>query len=799
MTRHRRGDPDGDEDAPWRAGGYETGDYETGGYETGGYEAGSYEGTPRQPDAARNYLPSPWDEPDRGAQRQARGALGTSSSRDDRPGEETGPPWELPGWDDSQPIRGAPRSSGPAGSHPSGPLPRVSSSGPLPRVPADSWPGAASGPLAPLPPATGGWPEPADGDRPGHGFGSERSQGSRYPAEPYPGRDGYPNRESYPGRDGYPDRESYPGGGSHYPGRQDDAHYLRTGMTDPGYGGGRHADPEYPDAGPRYQGYGDPSGPAQAYGGYDHDDYGDERAYPGERFGGDHAGEHEYAREPDYPPGNGYPPGDGYPPGNGYPGDHRYLPTEGHPAEDGYVHDGGYPGHTGYADDQEAGYPRHDREDDRGYGEHADWYGDVDDDQAWSDDEADDDELGDDAGDDHDDGILPGLSRDSDPRRTRAGAAGYDRAPRGGGEHGTRSRNGSGGKGKGRKGPLRRAAPWIALSVVVVLLAVVGGVGYHFYRTYLHPPDYSGPGTGEVTVHITSGETATEVGQQLVTLGVVESVRAFSNAAKNSGHDTALEVGYYRLHKHMNAALAFAMLLKPSSRVQVNVLIPPGLRLYEAIDLLGKDTGNPTGYQQAIKDVSQLGLPSYAKGNPEGYLFPDTYTVQPGTSPTDVLREMVEQFNKEAASLNLPAVAARDRVSETDIIITASLVQAEGKRPKDLPKIARVIYNRLNAHMPLELDSTVLYALHSRASDVTIAQTRHTKSPYNTYLHTGLPPGPIDSPPAAAIHAALHPTPGNWTYFLTVNPKTGLTKFTNNYQQFLTYVAELNAYNASHH
>ena len=160
---------------------------------------------------------------------------------------------------------------------------------------------------------------------------------------------------------------------------------------------------------------------------------------------------------------------------------------------------------------------------------------------------------------------------------------------------------------------------------------------------------------------------------------------------------------------------------------------------------------------------------------------------------------MVQRFNQQVATLNISSVAAKDQVSEGDIIKTASIIQAEGNRPQDLPKIARVIYNRLNQKMLLELDSTVLYARHSRAADVTIPQTRNTKSPYNTYLHTGLPPGPIDSPSLDSIKAALHPTRGDWLYFLTVNPKTGLTKFTNNYTQFLTYVAELNAYTASHH
>ena len=754
MTRHGRGYTDGEEeDAPWRD--------------------RDYERAPRQPGTSAEYL----DDPARGSHRPARGALGTSS-QDTGPGEVTGPPWEMPGWDDSQPNRRAPRQGGLTGGHPSGPLPRVSSSGPLPRMSPDSWPGATSGPLpvtssAPLPPG-------ARGDHSGRGYGSDGSRGSGYPADPYLDADG----------------SGYPGGGREaYPGPLDDAPYLRTGLPDTRYGGGHDAGPDYgPDPSYPRSGFGDhPPG----HGGYERDDYTSEPGYPDEGFG---AG--DYADEPGYP-GQGYPSGSGYEPQEGYP------PGEHYPAGEDYGHD---PRHTGYPDDEtgylsdhETGYPSgeeagysgddeypashgehpRDHEDDRGYGDARDWYGDVDDDQAWADD------------DEYDDGFLPGLARDADTRR--AGPPGPNRAPRAAAGS-TRSRGGGGGKARPRKSPMRRAAPWIALSVVVVALLVLGGVGYYFYRTYLHPPDYSGPGTGEVTVHITSGETATQVGQQLFTLGVVASTRAFSNAAKASSQGSALQPGYYQLHKHMAAKLAFAMLLKPSSRVQLNLLIPPGLRLYEIIALLGKDTGNLKGYQQASKNVSALGLPSYAKGNLEGYLSPNTYTVQPGTSPTQVLRELVQGFNHEAASVNLPKVAAQDHVSPGDIITIASIIQAEGKRPSDLPKIAEVIYNRLNLGMKLQLDTTVLYALHSRAPDVTIAQT-HTKSPYNTYLHVGLPPGPIDSPGPAAIQAALHPARGNpsWLYFLTVNPKTGLTKFTGSYTQFQIYVQELDNYLNTHH
>jgi UPF0755 protein len=274
---------------------------------------------------------------------------------------------------------------------------------------------------------------------------------------------------------------------------------------------------------------------------------------------------------------------------------------------------------------------------------------------------------------------------------------------------------------------------------------------------------------------------------------VVDSARAFSIAAKSSTHGTALEPGYYHLRKHMKASLAFALLLSPSARIQTTVAVPEGYRLSQIIAKLGKATGNLKGYQQAAAETAALGLPSSAKGTAEGYLFPATYPIQPNTPPLTVLKNMVLRFDQEAASISLPTAAARVQLTAAEVVIVASLVQAEGKRPQDLPKIARVIYNRLNGNPPmrLELDTTVLYAMHSTASDVTIAQTQQVNSPYNTYQHDGLPPGPIDSPGDAAIQAALHPAAGNWTYFLTVDPKTGLTLFTNSFTQFQQFGTQL--------
>jgi UPF0755 protein len=803
MTRRRRDDSDGlDGDAPWRA--------------------TDYERAARPPDAAGDYNPAPRGG-SAGASRPARGALGTSSGRADRPGEETGPPWErtsppweLPGWDETASARRRPRDDN---AHPSGPLPQVSS-GPLPRLSPESWPSAVSGPLPPV--SREAWPS----DEPGHP-GTRRAESrddtsylrTGYTDPAYAGADpGHAGIGSgYGGHTGadYAERSLPPAGlaRAEYPSRG-------GGAGGPGYPG---PDPDYDDTGyhdsfPSRGGHARdgyvPDSHAQGgdYPGYDREpEYPGEPGYPG---GSGYPGEPRYPDEPGYPGESGYPgegyhdegdyPGGDYPAGD-YPGGPGYAPEE--YAPDDYAGQSGYPGgpDDGYPGQDDTGYqaaddyalgrdqaqPAHDRygrslrddPDDHRYGDTGGWYGDVDEDQAWGDDE-------------YESGLLPGFSADTDYRRAR------DRVPAAG-----RARSGRGGPDRPRgakpkrKSAMRRTAGWIALIVLVIILAVVGGGFYYVWHNYLHPPDYSGPGTGNVTVQIKSGETATQVGQQLVNLGVVASVRAFSNAAKASGHGSSLEPGYYRLHKHMAAKLAFALLLKPSSRIQVSITIPEGLRLSSIIAILGKKTENPRGYQQAIKDTSALGLPSYAHGKPEGYLFPATYTVQPGTPPLHVLQMMVQRYDQEAASVNLAAVSAHDQITERQAIIVASLVQAEGRRSQDFPKIARVIYNRLNLGMPLQLDSTVMYALNKYGIRATAAQTK-VNSLYNTYRHTGLPPGPIDSPGRTAIHAALHPTPkarGNWLYFLTVNPKTGLTKFTNSFTQFQAYEAELNANLAKGH
>jgi UPF0755 protein len=337
-----------------------------------------------------------------------------------------------------------------------------------------------------------------------------------------------------------------------------------------------------------------------------------------------------------------------------------------------------------------------------------------------------------------------------------------------------------------RRGRRRRLGRVLAPLLALVLLAAVTVGGYEAYKKInLHSANYAGPGTGQVTVQVLPGDTATSLAPRLVKAGVVASVSSFVAAAKASTNPSGLQPGFFALHHHMNSALAYKLLLTPSAREQTVVTIPDGQRMAQILNTLQQKLGKtlPSGaFAKAIKDTSALGLPSYANGNPEGYLFPATYQIQPGTSALGVLQMMVARYNQESQSINLPAAAQTGQMTPGAIITVASILEAEG-RPQYYAQIAEVIYNRLNQHIDLGLDSTVNYALGRTGASLTQSQLA-VNSPYNTFIHQGLPPGPIDSPGDAAIQAALHPAHGDLLYFVTVNLQTGQTLFTDNAAQF---------------
>jgi UPF0755 protein len=337
----------------------------------------------------------------------------------------------------------------------------------------------------------------------------------------------------------------------------------------------------------------------------------------------------------------------------------------------------------------------------------------------------------------------------------------------------------------------RRAAVGV-LVLIVVLVAVVAGGALLASRLLGGPADYSGEGSGSVTVTVEPGDSATAIGQTLEQAGVVASTEAFVAAARADDRSLGIQPGSYDMRETMSAQAALGRLLDPAARIETDVTIPEGLRLGQVVDLLVAATGLPrSDFEQALGQPQRLGLPPYAEGDAEGFLFPATYTFSPTTSARQILRTMVRRFDQAAADVDLVRSARAVNLTPRQAVTVASLVQAEVSET-DFGKAARVVYNRLNTGMLLQFDSTVNYALGS--DDLTLTNDQlSVDSPYNTYKYPGLPPGPINSSGEAALRAALNPPDGDWLYFVAVAPGSDQTRFTADYDQFLRWKDEFYA------
>ncbi|MFD0887821.1 endolytic transglycosylase MltG [Streptosporangium algeriense] len=354
------------------------------------------------------------------------------------------------------------------------------------------------------------------------------------------------------------------------------------------------------------------------------------------------------------------------------------------------------------------------------------------------------------------------------------------------------SRASSGRRGRRRRRRRNRGgflAPMLAVIVLIGGLGAAGFYGYTWLREMTTPQDYTGEGRGEVVIEIKDGQTASDVAQTLEKQDVVKSARTFTGAVADAGKSASLQPGEYRMRKQMSSAAA-VKLLDPSLRLLERVTLKEGLRLSDTLVTLAKETGKPLKeFQQAAKNVKALGLPGYAKGRLEGYAFPATYDITPKMTATDILTAMVDRFNQTADKDGLVSAAKRLGHTPHEIMTIASIVQAESGNVEDMAKVARVIYNRLDGDRKLEMDSTVMYGLNKYGISATNADLE-SKSPYNTYKRLGLPPGPIANPGDHAIQAALNPAKGDWVWFVTTDPKRGITKFASTEAEFFQLKAE---------
>jgi UPF0755 protein len=255
----------------------------------------------------------------------------------------------------------------------------------------------------------------------------------------------------------------------------------------------------------------------------------------------------------------------------------------------------------------------------------------------------------------------------------------------------------------------------------------------------------------------------------------------------------------------MAASAAIDVLVEPANIMTSTVTVPEGLNVDQIVEVLAEGTDfEAAAFEKALANPDALGLPDYAEGNPEGYLFPSTYAFGPNEKPRSMLQAMVDRWEQAAEDADLEAAAEELGYTPHELMTVASLVEAEG-RGEDMPKVARVIYNRVEnpdngeTNGLLQVDAAVNYALGAEPiARLTQEQIDSVAdSPYNPYTQPGLPPGPIEAPGDAAIRAATNPANGEWLYYVTVDLATGETKFAETYQEFLGYKAEFEQYCAT--
>jgi UPF0755 protein len=343
------------------------------------------------------------------------------------------------------------------------------------------------------------------------------------------------------------------------------------------------------------------------------------------------------------------------------------------------------------------------------------------------------------------------------------------------------------------------------LAVLVAAAVLIFG-GYFVYdktSTFMQSlgevPDYPGPGRTAITLTIPDGASLDEIGGILVDADVVKSLKAWNEAVDAEERATSVQAGRYLMKTHMKATDALGLLINPGgSRVRLQFTIPEGLRLTAQVDALVKRTKiKKSAYEAALKKPQRLGLPRYADNNPEGFLFPETYELTAEATATSTLRQMVDQYKVVAQQVGLESSAKQLKRSPYDVVIVASIIEREVNKDEYRDKVARVLYNRLAKKMPLRLDSTVIYA-EDLETNTTTPEDRASKSPYNTYRHKGLPPGPISAPGKASLEAAANPANGKWLYFVTVNFDTGETKFATTEKDFRKIEQEFQNWCQSH-
>lgn len=305
------------------------------------------------------------------------------------------------------------------------------------------------------------------------------------------------------------------------------------------------------------------------------------------------------------------------------------------------------------------------------------------------------------------------------------------------------------------------------LGLIILVVLALGFTTFSFL-SYLHATQGS-PGGGAVTVNVASGSSLSTLEPTLHNQGVIGSTTDFKiwlRVSGSGGQVSSLQQGSYTLHKNMPYSDIISTLAKGPSISYEKLTIPEGLTVTETAAKVGASTHIQAADFQAAATVANAQPSILPPGNQslEGFLYPQTYFVDPHEDAAQLVQEMVGQFQTETASVNWSTVPPG--ITPYQVLIVASLIQNEAKVVSDGPDIASVIYNRIAQHIPLGIDATVYYALDKPFTEKLTTADTQIPSPWNTYTVQGLPPTPISSPDLDYIEAALHPAHTNYLYYL---------------------------------
>jgi UPF0755 protein len=296
-----------------------------------------------------------------------------------------------------------------------------------------------------------------------------------------------------------------------------------------------------------------------------------------------------------------------------------------------------------------------------------------------------------------------------------------------------------------------------------------------------------------VAVTIPRGATFESAMDSLMTRGIVTQPSLFRVYARLRGVPGALKSGTYEFRPHERWGV-LATALRTGRGAEIRFTVREGLMLTEVVDVVSAETGvaraDLVAATQSDPRRWSLALPRDA-ADVEGYLFPTTYHVAIGTAASELVRVMTREFTERWR----PEWDARlDTLGWTrhELVTLASIIQAEMRYAPDAEFISAVYHNRLRRGMRLQADPTVIYALGRRVRRV---YEKHLaiNSPYNTYRHRGLPPGPISQPGIVALQAALYPADAPYLYF--VAQPDGKHVFTVTYAQHLAAIRKLRGRN----